>query len=146
MNKFIILTLTFTYSIIAAEGPSKGFFINSKAKKCWYKQKIVEEGKYFTKIGTSINKILTFDNSKCMDNKDISKQLINNVVSRWHGNSDVRYKKTSMSDITKKSSNQKKGYCVQSTYENIAFLVDYKIKGKFITSVLHTSAIQGCHK
>ena len=70
--------------------------------------------------------------------------MINNVISRWYSHPDARFG-TRVAEMHKGSLLQKRGRCMQSaTYPAVGIAVDYSIKNKSITGVVHGSTIQGC--
>ena len=115
----------------------KGYINNEDGEKHWYSQ-TMEKMKYFHSMDANTH-ILVFD--KPMVDTDINKMMINNIVKRWYGVSDCKFKK----ETGTKSIFQKKGFCFQSeNYKRIVIVIDYIVDGDFIIKVYHAQGIAPC--
>jgi len=126
----------------------KGYISNHEGEKCWYHQSVNKEGRYFHDDLTAITGAMTFDNRQCMSGegfeRDVNIMMINNIISRWYGRGDANFE-TKVNELNKGSLFQIKGKCMQSlAYPTVGIAVDYKIEGRSITQVLHSSTVQGC--
>jgi hypothetical protein len=145
--KKIILSITFlllSTSAFAQSFPKTGYVQNKNGKKCWYTQTLKKDSHYFYEsLKANIN-IITFKNSKCMVDNATNEMMINNVISRWYSYPDANFQ-TRVSELYDGSRYQKKGKCIQSKkYPAIGIMVDYIVKGNYLTGVIHRKSLMGC--
>jgi hypothetical protein len=128
----------------------KGYIQNDAGEKCTYSQTVNQQEKYFHDALTAITGTIVFDDPQCMKDSgiglDTNKMMINNIISRWYGQPDAKFK-TRASELYAGSMLQTRGRCMQSsTYKALGIAVDYTVKSNSITQVKHSSTVQGCTK
>ena len=126
----------------------RGYIQSDTGKKCWYTQKTDPDSTHFHGTMKGTVGIMTFDDPQCMSDSgvglDTNMMMINNIISRWYSQPDARFR-TRVPEMRKGSLLQKKGRCIQSaTYPAVGIAVDYLIRNKSITAVIHGSTVQGC--
>ncbi len=140
---------TVVLGFVSVSGPTaaldlaRGYIMNENGDKCWYRQNIVQADNYFHSKITANTRHLTFDHPACMEETDINKTQINNIVTRGYGRSDVIYA-VHAEEMYPKSELQERGYCIKAkNYPIPAVAVDYVIETGNIIGVKHAMSF-GC--
>ena len=135
----LIMIIIFLPSLAFAWVLPKGYIQDENGKKHWYTQITEKDSTYLSKLKNKELHVMTF--KKPMKDTVINRMMITNVIKRWYGVDDCKFKKKPGN----KCVFQKKGVCFQSeNYELIAFMVDYVIENGQITKVYHAVGIAPC--
>lgn len=125
---FVILFININLFAGDVNPPTRGYFLNSKADKCYYSTSI-NKMKYFSNMEDRVI-THTFESDTMMINDVASKRMIANVICRWYKGTkfqkDTKFK-TSPSDWEDKGEYQKKGLqIVSSNYSIPKVWIDFE--------------------